>query len=60
MTITIGIWIVPVILTAVAIFWPFDKGSDAYGVGSMMEIGLKLPIVLFVWLVFFAVSYFAA
>jgi hypothetical protein len=58
MTLTIGAWAIPAILTVVAIFWPFDKAGDTYGIGSLMELALKVPVILFVWLVFFALSYF--
>lgn len=58
MTLTIGIWVVPAIITIAAIVWPLGKGSDAYGIGGFVELALKLPVILFVWLAFFAVSYF--
>lgn len=58
MTLTIGLWVIPVILTAVAALWPVDKGSDHYGAASLLVGGAKMIIILAIWLVFFAVSYF--
>lgn len=58
MAMTVGFWVIPVILTAVTAFWPVDKGADHYGAASTLVTGAKLIIILSIWLVFFAVSYF--
>ena len=56
LSLTIGIWIIPVILTAVILLWPSDTGSDVYGVGSVISGVLKLIALLVVWLLYFMVT----
>lgn len=56
-TITIGWWIIPLLLTAVAIVWAFVAGSDNGG-GFMSGIGVFFTLVpaliisLVAWIVY--------
>lgn len=59
MTVTVSVWWIPVIITVAAILWPVVMPHRPSHMFDFDTRGLVIfPLVLFVWLVFFAVMYF--
>lgn len=59
MTITIGVWIIPAILTLcclVGMFWPYET-SDYDFFTPILRLMWLIPIG-FIWAIYFAVMYF--
>jgi hypothetical protein len=56
MQITIGLWIIPAILTGICLFQMFRKqdGSDQFGIGALFSMLWIIPI-LFIWSVYFGI-----
>ena len=56
MTITLGFWLIPVVLTLfglAAMFRPYEGGGD-FDFGAIFRVLWLLPIA-FVWVVYFAI-----
>jgi hypothetical protein len=52
---TIGLWIIPALLTVVTLGWPIDKGSDQFGFGSAIVGLVKMLAISLLWLLYFIV-----
>lgn len=60
MTITIGFWIIPAIITAFFLFWPMPKSSAGMfgNMGAVISSLFRIIGLLFVWMAYFAIMYF--
>jgi hypothetical protein len=59
MTITIGVWAIPVVVNIVWILLMLKSAMDDHSwFGGFVESILSVIGTLFIWLVFFAVMYF--
>lgn len=58
MTITLGYWMIPIIITAIVCFWPVEKLNDDLGVKALIEGVVKIIATLVVWLIYFAILAF--
>jgi len=53
---TLPFWILPLIATIVALFWPGENSGGSYDfIGPLVDLGLRLFVILIAWLVYFII-----
>jgi hypothetical protein len=61
MTITLNIWLIPIIATIIVLiwfFWDMSDWRDGFGIGVAFKFIFTLMVTLSVWLVWFMIAYF--